>query len=172
MSQLSILCYLMQWREKADQTRVRVTCYLLCQRQVVRAAGFSVVKKDSECKYSERECWEVAPDWWGQRGLKKDQPPHCTLLPPHFPAKIREERVIKRTGQPCPRRCSPACTLASRVKSNILVINVTIKLLHREIWRFIFSLYMKKSDILAINVIIKLPKMGIWRLIFSQYMKK
>ena len=62
--------------------------------------------------------------------------------------------------------------LASRDKSNILVINVTIKLLHREIWRFIFSLYMKKSDILAINVIIKLPKMGIWRLIFSQYMKK
>ena len=62
--------------------------------------------------------------------------------------------------------------LASRVKSNILVINVTIKLLHREIWRFIFSLYMKKSNILAINVIIKLPQMGIWRLIFSQYMKK
>ena len=106
------------------------------------------------------------------KALKKDQPPHCTLLPPHFPAKIREERVIKRTGQPCPRRCSPACTLASRVKSNILVINVTIKLLHREIWRFIFSLYMKKSDIIAINVIIKLPQMGIWRLIFSQYMKK
>ena len=51
--------------------------------------------------------------------------------------------------------------LASRVKTNILVINVTIKLLLREIFRFIFSLYMKKSDILAINVIIKLPKMGI-----------
>ena len=62
--------------------------------------------------------------------------------------------------------------LASRVKSNILIIIVTIKLLHREIWRFIFSLYMKKSNILAINVIIKLPQMGIWRLIFSQYMKK
>ena len=62
--------------------------------------------------------------------------------------------------------------LASRVKTNILAINVTIKLLLREIFRFIFSLYMKKSDILAINVIIKLPKMGIWRLIFSQYMKK
>ena len=31
---------------------------------------------------------------------------------------------------------------------------------------------MKKSDILAINVIIKLPQMGIWRLIFIQYMKK
>ena len=62
--------------------------------------------------------------------------------------------------------------LASRDKSNILVINVTIKLLHREIWRFIFSLYMKKSDIIAINVIIKLPQMGIWRLIFSLYMKK
>ena len=26
------------------------------------SAGFSVVKKDSECKYSERECWEVAPE--------------------------------------------------------------------------------------------------------------
>ena len=62
--------------------------------------------------------------------------------------------------------------LASRVKTNILAINVTIKLLLREIFRFIFSLYMKKSDILAINVIINLPKMGIWRLIFSQYMKK
>ena len=48
MSQLSILCYLMQWREKADQTRVSVsvTCYLLCQRQVIR---------DLECKYYERE---------------------------------------------------------------------------------------------------------------------
>ena len=34
--------------------------------------------------------------------------------------------------------------LTSSVKSNILVINVTIKLLHREIWRFIFSLYVKK----------------------------
>ena len=35
--------------------------------------------------------------------------------------------------------------LTSSVKSNILVINVTIKLLHREIWRFIFSLYVKKK---------------------------
>ena len=49
------------------------------------------------------------------KALKNNQPPHCTLLPPHFSAKIREERVTKRTGQPCPGRCSPAsawpCTL-------------------------------------------------------------
>ena len=31
------------------------------------SAGFSVVKKDSECKYSERECWEVA--WPSGLGL-------------------------------------------------------------------------------------------------------
>ena len=35
--------------------------------------------------------------------------------------------------------------LASRVKSNILIIIVTIKLLHREIWRFICSLYIHEK---------------------------
>ena len=35
-------------------------------------------------------------------------------------------------------------------KSSILVIDVNIKLQKREIWRLIFSLYMKKSSILVI----------------------
>ena len=188
MSQLSILCYLMQWREKADQTRVSVsvTCYLLCQRQVIRAVECWFLcwycNRDLECKYSERErmmggstrvkgtTWSPGGRWgpwctptmcsmyslelvkWSVRvwlltvlvsvqstspfpassssahgeecpkALKNNQPPHCTLLPPHFPAKIKEERVTKRTGQPCPGRCSPAsarpCTLCWPAESN------------------------------------------------------
>ena len=181
MSQLSILCYLMQWREKADQTRVSVsvTCYLLCQRQVIRAVECWFLcwycNRDLECKYSERErmmggstrvkgtMWSPGGRWgpwwtptlcstyslelvkWAVRvsvqsaspfptssssahgeecpkALKNNQPPHCTLLPPHFSAKIREERVTKRTGQPCPGRCSPAsawpCTLCWPAETN------------------------------------------------------
>ena len=186
MSQLSILCYLMQWREKADQTRVSVTCYLLCQRQVIRAVECWFLcwycNRDLECKYSERErmmggstrvkgtMWSpggrCGPWWtptlcstyslelvkWSVRvwlltvlvsvqstspfpassssahgeecpkALKNNQPPHCTLLPPHFSAKIREERVTKRTGQPCPGRCSPVsawpCTLCWPAESS------------------------------------------------------
>ena len=242
MSQLSILCYLMQWREKADQTRVSVTCYLLCQRQVIRAVECWFLcwycNRDLECKYSERErmmggstrvkgtTWSPGGRWgpwctptmcstyslelvkWSVRvwlltvlvsvqstslfptssmSTHGEECPKALKKRPAFPlystsssfsSQNKRGKSYKKDRTTLPwEMFSSFCLalytmLASRVKTNILAINVTIKLLLREIFRFIFSLYMKKSDILAINVIIKLPQMGIWRLIFSQYMKK
>ena len=117
--------------------------------------------------------------WWGvSKGPKKQPASPLYSTSSSFFSQNKRGKSYKKDRTTLPwEMFSSFCLalytmLASRDKSNILVINVTIKLLHREIWRFIFSLYMKKSDIIAINVIIKLPQMGIWRLIFSQYMKK
>ena len=138
--------------------------------------------RDLECKYSERErmmggSTRVKGTMWSPGGRWGPWWPLYSTSS-SFSSQNKRGKSYKKDRTTLPwEMFSSFCLalytmLASRVKTNILAINVTIKLLLREIFRFIFSLYMKKSDILAINVIIKLPKMGIWRLIFSQYMKK